>query len=53
MATRWLESDQGQAQLARLRANDPGLAELYLRSNVVCPNGAAVIGRRSRAHTVL
>lgn len=43
MAARWLESDEGHAQLARLCANDPGLAELYLRSKVVGPKGAAVI----------
>ena len=44
MGARWLESDEGQEQLARLRANDPGLVEAYLFSNVVGPNGAAVLG---------
>ena len=38
--SRWLESEEGQAVLARLRDNDPELVELDLRFKGVDDAGA-------------
>ena len=53
MGERWLESEKGPATLARLRANDPKLTELYPYESGLGPQGATALAEGLKANTAL
>ena len=51
--SRWLGSEEGQAELARLRDNDPELVKLYLWEKVVGDDGATAIAEGLKTNSAL